>query len=328
MSTKNGKPIILEPSQPGTIDRRRLRSSIARRSVPHGSSTSGACSSSHGPRVQGYRWETKARKPNRRLKAVYFDERAERDLVEDIRGYLDPKAQRYYARGAIPTCGGLGRGRRKKGEQNMLSKLRRPDPDVIAPGCTLSGLLNVLDDVVSWEARIIPMTFSLPEKLDETLPRPGRIDRKVYLGHIEESGAEQAVRRIFEPDPPEHPDVARRRPPVAGAGRAGQGRLQIRRPDPRPAVMPARRREYLLQHYDSASRAVDEISEWIAKQIGMKAGSYIMWQQELGCDSWGQAAQSKERDYAGHLQKVARTTVTAAPWLKLANLAGISGGVT
>ncbi|RYP22345.1 hypothetical protein DL765_001697 [Monosporascus sp. GIB2] len=98
-------------------------------------------------------------------------------------------------------------GGEEEGKENKLIKLRMPDPDVIAPGCTLSGLLNVLD-VASREGRIILMTPNLSEKLSETLLRPGLIDRKLYLGHIDASAAEQMFCRIFEPDPPEHPVVA------------------------------------------------------------------------------------------------------------------------
>ncbi|RYP05287.1 hypothetical protein DL764_003885 [Monosporascus ibericus] len=58
----------------------------------------------HGPRVPGYRWETKAQKPNRRLETVHFDQRAKRDLVVDIMNYQDPNTQRHYIR-RTPTGG-------------------------------------------------------------------------------------------------------------------------------------------------------------------------------------------------------------------------------
>ena len=48
---------------------------------------------------------------------------------------------------------------------------------------TLSGFLNALDGVVSSEERIIFMTTNHPEKLDEALIRPGRVDLKEYFGH-------------------------------------------------------------------------------------------------------------------------------------------------
>jgi chaperone BCS1 len=54
---------------------------------------------------------------------------------------------------------------------NSLSKLDEKS-------LTLSGLLNTLDGVFSYEGRILIMTTNHPEVLIESLIRPGRIDRK------------------------------------------------------------------------------------------------------------------------------------------------------
>jgi len=48
----------------------------------------------------------------------------------------------------------------------------------------LAGLLNVLDGVVDCPNRIVIMTTNHPEKLDAALIRPGRIDKKIYLGYM------------------------------------------------------------------------------------------------------------------------------------------------
>jgi hypothetical protein len=56
----------------------------------------------------------------------------------------------------------------------------REDPDKLS----LAGLLNVLDGVVDSPGRIIIMTTNHPEKLDPALVRPGRIDKKILLGHM------------------------------------------------------------------------------------------------------------------------------------------------
>ena len=48
----------------------------------------------------------------------------------------------------------------------------------------MQGLLNVLDGVVDTPGRIVVMTTNHPEKLDAALIRPGRIDKKIYLGHM------------------------------------------------------------------------------------------------------------------------------------------------
>ena len=48
----------------------------------------------------------------------------------------------------------------------------------------LQGLLNVLDGVVDSPGRIVIMTTNHPEQLDPALIRPGRIDKKLYLGYM------------------------------------------------------------------------------------------------------------------------------------------------
>jgi chaperone BCS1 len=60
-------------------------------------------------------------------------------------------------------------------------------------GATLSGLLNALDGVSSREGRVLFLTTNHPERLDPALVRPGRVDRKVELGHATPDQA----RRLF-----------------------------------------------------------------------------------------------------------------------------------
>merc|ERR1711939_932024 len=57
----------------------------------------------------------------------------------------------------------------------------------------LSGLLNVLDGVVDTPERIVVMTTNHPEFLDPALIRPGRIDQKLFLGHMK---AHNVIRMI------------------------------------------------------------------------------------------------------------------------------------
>eukprot|EP00937_MAST-01D_sp_MAST-1D-sp2_P000264 g264.t1 len=61
----------------------------------------------------------------------------------------------------------------------------------------LSGILNVLDGVVDCPDRIVIMTSNHPEKLDPALIRPGRVNLKLYLGHIELPEAEEMVAHYF-----------------------------------------------------------------------------------------------------------------------------------
>ncbi|KAI0128450.1 mitochondrial chaperone BCS1 [Xylariales sp. AK1849] len=67
-------------------------------------------------------------------------------------------------------------------------------------GCTLSGLLNALDGVDTQQGRVIIMTTNKPETLDEALTRPGRIDKKIYVGHINQACAAEMFLRMFEPE--------------------------------------------------------------------------------------------------------------------------------
>jgi chaperone BCS1 len=48
-----------------------------------------------------------------------------------------------------------------------------------ANGISLSGLLNAIDGVASHEGRVLVMTTNFPEKLDDALIRPGRVDMKI-----------------------------------------------------------------------------------------------------------------------------------------------------
>lgn len=61
----------------------------------------------------------------------------------------------------------------------------------------LAGLLNVLDGVVDTPERIVVLTSNHPEKLDPALIRPGRINRKVYLGNVKLEQARSMIRHYF-----------------------------------------------------------------------------------------------------------------------------------
>ena len=61
----------------------------------------------------------------------------------------------------------------------------------------LASLLNVLDGVVDTPERIVIMTTNHPEKLDPALIRPGRINRKIYLGNVRLAECESMVQHYF-----------------------------------------------------------------------------------------------------------------------------------
>lgn len=81
-------------------------------------------------------------------------------------------------------------GVQKEGEQaqggedwklsNLTKALKKANQssDEAKKGISLSGLLNIIDGVASHEGRVLIMTTNHPEKLDEALIRPGRVDHQ------------------------------------------------------------------------------------------------------------------------------------------------------
>lgn len=64
-------------------------------------------------------------------------------------------------------------------------------------GISFSGLLNVLDGVLSSEGRIIFMTTNHLERLDQALIRPGRVDVIEFFGAADEVQAEELFYKFF-----------------------------------------------------------------------------------------------------------------------------------
>ncbi|CAM9559802.1 unnamed protein product, partial [Discosporangium mesarthrocarpum] len=62
----------------------------------------------------------------------------------------------------------------------------------------LAGLLNVLDGVVDCPGRMVVMTTNHPEKLDAALIRPGRVDKRIFLGHMKYPAALEMTEHYFK----------------------------------------------------------------------------------------------------------------------------------
>lgn len=67
-------------------------------------------------------------------------------------------------------------------------------------GISLSGLLNAIDGVASHEGRVLLMTTNFPEKLDEALIRPGRIDMKIAFTKATRAQMSELFIRMYSPD--------------------------------------------------------------------------------------------------------------------------------
>ncbi len=69
-------------------------------------------------------------------------------------------------------------------------------------GITLSGLLNAIDGVASHEGRVLVMTTNFPDKLDDALIRPGRIDMKIPFTNATKAQITELFTRMYSPDAP------------------------------------------------------------------------------------------------------------------------------
>lgn len=70
---------------------------------------------------------------------------------------------------------------------------RKTKEDEAKKGISLSGLLNAIDGVASHEGRVLVMTTNHPEKLDDALIRPGRVDMQVEF----KLASHAQIREIF-----------------------------------------------------------------------------------------------------------------------------------
>ncbi|KAI9822677.1 MAG: hypothetical protein M1827_000396 [Pycnora praestabilis] len=74
-------------------------------------------------------------------------------------------------------------------------------------GISLSGLLNAIDGVASHEGRVLVMTTNHPEKLDDALIRPGRVDMQVQFGLATRGQIEELFVRMYSHDKAKNPKV-------------------------------------------------------------------------------------------------------------------------
>lgn len=109
---------------------------------------------------------------------------------------------------------------------------------------TLSGLLNALDGVGASEERLVFMTTNHPERLDQALIRPGRIDLSLC---IDLAGAEQAQRMFLRFYP----------------GAVGEAEEFVRRLEARIGSRhsPASIQGHFIQNKESARAALDNIEQ-------------------------------------------------------------------
>ncbi|KAG6950866.1 hypothetical protein JG687_00013968 [Phytophthora cactorum] len=87
--------------------------------------------------------------------------------------------------------------------ENKSEALRRqrkrytPSSSSASDKLNLSGLLNVLDGVIDCPGRIVIMTTNHSEKLDPALIRPGRVNKKLMLGHMDATQIQNMIEYYF-----------------------------------------------------------------------------------------------------------------------------------
>ncbi|KAI1264411.1 BCS1 N terminal-domain-containing protein [Xylariaceae sp. FL1019] len=139
------------------------------------------------------------------------------------------------------------------------------------PKCTLSGLLNVLDGAGSQEGRIVIMTTNHIEALDSALVRPGRVDKKVYLGKLKKGAAKELFIRMYMSN-----EEMRMRKETGHLLRLGNEDLFNEKLEKQAdefcemlqeeAFTPAQVQGYLLEHPSSPTNAIAGFEEWMKNE--------------------------------------------------------------
>ncbi|RDW90933.1 hypothetical protein BP5796_02098 [Coleophoma crateriformis] len=145
-------------------------------------------------------------------------------------------------------------------------------------GCTLSGLLNVLDGVGSQEGRVVIMTTNKPERLDSALVRPGRVDMKVWLGNISKKCAEQMFIRMFTPESDGWSPLPKKRNDFSNPEGSRQLDLDAVRMlartfadnIPEDTFTPSQLQGFFQLHLESAVEAATSISAWVDREMAKK----------------------------------------------------------
>jgi chaperone BCS1 len=165
-------------------------------------------------------------------------------------------------------------------------------------GVTLSGLLNVIDGVGAREGRILIMTSNCPEKLDDALLRPGRVDMKVEFTNCSREQIVDMFTRMFSTDRDAQDSEPKRAPRLAK--RSDEGNTQFRellaqkQPHltdietvdaekvahmaeqfgdlvPEYQFSPAELQGYMLVRRHQPSKALADIEDWCAATLAEKA---------------------------------------------------------
>jgi mitochondrial chaperone BCS1 len=177
-----------------------------------------------------------------------------------------------------------------------LKKANEATEEEKKKGISLSGLLNAIDGVASHEGRVLVMTTNKPEKLDDALIRPGRVDLQVAFGNATQSQINELFVRMYTSDKPnprattlnllQKPKANPLTPPAtptkeftnripAACGLPERYLEEIaedfasRIPDDK--FSPAEIQGFLLKRKKNPQKACAEIERWVESMVELKA---------------------------------------------------------
>lgn len=140
---------------------------------------------------------------------------------------------------------------------------------------SLSALLNVLDGVGSPEGRVLIMTTNHIERLDGTLIRPGRVDRKIEFRLADEEMVTRLFCFVYDPKLGKSVEDSE---PMKGfeGGKAGGGKIveddetlklaeEFAAKVPKLEFSPAEIMSLLLANKQSPQQAIDNVDAWVEK---------------------------------------------------------------
>ncbi|KAH6861585.1 BCS1 N terminal-domain-containing protein [Alternaria alternata] len=162
---------------------------------------------------------------------------------------------------------------------------------------SLSGLLNVIDGAASHEGHVLIMTTNTPDKLDDALTRPGRVDLQIGFTLATRDQIRDMYMRMFNADTaiseitPET-EVAMDNGIPANAvgthellgiclpkksvaatlelGKLGEMAQHFADALPEKIFSPAEVQGYLLMHKMEPKKAIEEVSKWKDEMLEMK----------------------------------------------------------
>ena len=148
-------------------------------------------------------------------------------------------------------------------------------------GISLSGLLNAIDGVASHEGRVLIMTTNHPEKLDDALIRPGRVDMQIEFTLAKRDQVKELFVRMYTSDSakPAKTSCDKRvllngRDPHSGLLTLDQI-IQLAKEFagqiPELTFSPAEIQGFLLTRKKDPQNAVDEVAHWMKKTLEARA---------------------------------------------------------